>query len=257
MVDAVSGDLAAKRPVALGFECPLYVPVPEQPLRLGTARIGEGNRSWSAGAGAGAMATGAVQVAWILDQLRRRAPNAKPFLDWNPFTHAGHALFLWEAFVTDRAKAATHVDDAIIAATAFRNAFPDVTGANAVTADRPLSLLGAALLWSGGARLGEHFAGGTGQEPSQRPAAATVQSRGSSPRNSSTASSARCFAPPSDSNSPRASISSAPDLALYRATRERRDTTVARLTVARKIGKRAFHALRELELHNLTGQDWP
>jgi transposase len=40
----------------------------------------------------------------------------------------------------------------------------------------------------------------------------------------------------------------APDIALYRATRERRDTTVARLTIARKIGKRAFHALRELEL---------
>jgi transposase len=40
----------------------------------------------------------------------------------------------------------------------------------------------------------------------------------------------------------------APDLALYRATRERRDTTVARLTVARKIGKRAFHALRGPEL---------
>ena len=38
----------------------------------------------------------------------------------------------------------------------------------------------------------------------------------------------------------------APDLALYRG--QRRDTTVARLTVARKIGKRAFHALRELEL---------
>jgi transposase len=41
---------------------------------------------------------------------------------------------------------------------------------------------------------------------------------------------------------------SAPDRALYRATRERRDTAVARLTVARKIGKRGFHALRELEL---------
>ena len=35
-----------------------------------------------------------------------------------------------------------------------------------------------------------------------------------------------------------------PDLALYRATRERRDTTIARLTVARKIGKRAYHTLR-------------
>ena len=40
----------------------------------------------------------------------------------------------------------------------------------------------------------------------------------------------------------------APDLALYRATRERRSTAVARLTIARKIGKRPYHALRELEL---------
>jgi hypothetical protein len=39
-----------------------------------------------------------------------------------------------------------------------------------------------------------------------------------------------------------------PDLGLYRATRERRHTAVARLTIARKIGKQAFHALRELEL---------
>jgi hypothetical protein len=41
---------------------------------------------------------------------------------------------------------------------------------------------------------------------------------------------------------------SAPDVAVYRATRERRDATVARLTVARKIGKRVYCALRELEL---------
>jgi transposase len=40
----------------------------------------------------------------------------------------------------------------------------------------------------------------------------------------------------------------APDLALYRAVQERRDTTVARLTVARKIGRRVYHTLRELEL---------
>jgi hypothetical protein len=36
-----------------------------------------------------------------------------------------------------------------VAVTAFRDALPDVTAANAVTADRRLSLLGAALLWSG------------------------------------------------------------------------------------------------------------
>src|SRR3989442_3299973 len=41
---------------------------------------------------------------------------------------------------------------------------------------------------------------------------------------------------------------SAPDVTVYRATRARRDATVARLTVARKIGKRVYHALREPEL---------
>jgi hypothetical protein len=47
LVDAVAEDLAADRAVALGFECPLFVGVPTQPMRLGTARSGEGNRSWS------------------------------------------------------------------------------------------------------------------------------------------------------------------------------------------------------------------
>src|SRR4029450_13865831 len=79
--------------------------------------------------------------------LRPRHPH--PCLDWKAFTRVGHGLFLWEAFVTDRAKAATHIDDAAVAVTAFRDALPHVIAANAVTADRPLSLLGAALLWSG------------------------------------------------------------------------------------------------------------
>jgi transposase len=40
----------------------------------------------------------------------------------------------------------------------------------------------------------------------------------------------------------------APDLELYRAVRSRHHSAAARLTVARKIGKRAYHVLRELEL---------
>lgn len=40
----------------------------------------------------------------------------------------------------------------------------------------------------------------------------------------------------------------APDLELYQTISRRRDATVARLTIARKIGKRVYHALRELEL---------
>jgi hypothetical protein len=149
LVDAVAEDLAANQPVALGVECPLFVPVPEQALRLGAARPGEKNRSWSAGAGAGAMATGIVEVAWILNELRRRRPDEIAYLDWGEFTAAGRGLFLWEAFVTERAKAATHVDDAAVAVAAFRDALPDPASASAVTAERPLSLLGSALLWSG------------------------------------------------------------------------------------------------------------
>jgi len=44
-----------------------------------------------------------------------------------------------------------------------------------------------------------------------------------------------------------ASRQGAPDVVVYRMTRARRDATVARLTVARKIGKRVYHTLRELE----------
>jgi hypothetical protein len=149
LVDAASADLSEGRPVALGFECPLYVPVPTQELRLGKARLGEGNRSWSAGAGAGALATGLVEVAWILEGIRRSVPEVPAHINWDAFRVAERGLFLWEAFVTDRAKGDTHVDDASVAVEAFWRDLPDVAAANAVTGERPFSLLGAALLWSG------------------------------------------------------------------------------------------------------------
>jgi hypothetical protein len=44
----------------------------------------------------------------------------------------------------------------------------------------------------------------------------------------------------------------APDLALYCATRQRRDTTVARLTIARKIGKRVPRPARARAHRSLT-----
>ncbi|OBK45595.1 hypothetical protein A5657_02980 [Mycobacterium kubicae] len=150
LVDAVAYDLDVNgRCVALGFECPLFVPVPDDPLLLGAARVGEGNRPFAGGPGTAALVTGLVQTAWILRELRQRCSKVSAYLDWKQFTGDGQGLFLWEAFVTGKAKAASHVDDALVAATTFRHALPDVLSANAVQADRPLSLLGAALLWSG------------------------------------------------------------------------------------------------------------
>ena len=150
LVDAVAQDLRlGARGVALGFECPLFVPVPEDPFLLGAARFGEGNRPFSGGPGTGALVTGLVQTAWILRQLRALCPEATAFLDWNEFTAVGGGLYLWEAFVTGKAKGAAHVDDALIAAHTFDESLPDPQAANAVEAERPLSLIGAALLWSG------------------------------------------------------------------------------------------------------------
>jgi alkylated DNA nucleotide flippase Atl1 len=150
LVDAVAHDLdVEERGVALGFECPLFVPVPEDPFLLGTARFGEGNRPFSGGPGTGALVTGLVQTAWILRSLRERCPEAVAFLDWDQFTGFGRGLYLWEAFVTGKAKAATHVDDALIAAITFSDSLPNPPAANAVEAESPFSLIGAALLWSG------------------------------------------------------------------------------------------------------------
>jgi alkylated DNA nucleotide flippase Atl1 len=150
LVDAVEHDLnVGARGVALGFECPLFVPVPRDPVRLGAARPGEGNRPWSGGPGTAALATGLVQAAWILRALRDRCPKVAVYLDWNDFTTTGRGLFLWEAFVTGQGSATTHVDDALIAAKTFRAALPNPPAANAVGAEEPLSLIGSALLQTG------------------------------------------------------------------------------------------------------------
>lgn len=149
LAKAVVNELTAGRPVALGFECPLFVPVPEKVASLGAGRGGEGNRPWSAGAGAGSLATGLVQAAWVLRAVRSERPADHLHLDWSAFAADGDGLLIWEAFVSAKAKGKDHVDDASIAVAAFVDALPDPTGQAALTADGPLSLAAAVALWSG------------------------------------------------------------------------------------------------------------
>ena len=148
--DFVGRTLATGSKVALGFECPLWVPVADEPRRLTAARDGERNRAWSAGAGAGSLATGLTEVAWILDRIRRESGDVRVFLGWKPFQQAEHGLFLWEALVTGKGKTHSHESDAGVAVEAFENALPDPTTRNALRpTSRTRSLIGAALLWAG------------------------------------------------------------------------------------------------------------
>lgn len=140
--------LQAGRPVALGFECPLFVPLPVNERDIGRSRQGEGSKPWSAGAGCGALATGLVQSTWILTEIRKNTPAAcLAHLTWESFEQSGSGLLVWEAFVSGSAKGLDHIDDARLAVKAFSSRMPRPQ--TDITATNPLSLAGFALLRAG------------------------------------------------------------------------------------------------------------
>lgn len=125
---AVSEALSAGVPVALGFESPIMVPVPlpaspDGWRDLGRARQHEGSRSWSAGAGSGALATGLVEMAWVLDRLAGLHPTLSATTRPERW-QSGAPLLIWEAFVSGPGKpvpgeVSQHAADAAAAADTF------------------------------------------------------------------------------------------------------------------------------------------
>ena len=140
-------DFEAKQPVALGFECPLFVPVREDASQLTDRREGEGHRAWSASSGAQVLVTGLAQTLWLLRAVR--CTGVRAFLDWESFMRAQSGLFLWEAFVTSGAKGRSHTADASIAVRYFWKRFPEILEASAIRERSVHSLIGAALLRTG------------------------------------------------------------------------------------------------------------
>lgn len=133
-------------PVAMGFECPLYVPVRSDPLKLTDKRDFEGNRPWSAGAGAGSLTVGIVETIWVLQEIRSRATGCRAFLDWDEFANDGQGLFLWEIFASRLPDHVTHIDVAEAAVQAFARALPDPAKSSLDHSGDVHSLIGTALL---------------------------------------------------------------------------------------------------------------
>lgn len=150
LAKAVTERLQGGKKVALGFECPLYVPLHEEPVRLTKARPVDGNRAWSAGAGTTALATGLVEATWLLLKIKENGVRTGCHLSWSVFAEANEGLFLWEAFVSGAAHTDTHSGDAALAVLAFqREARAGFRDAQDET--RVFSLIGGALLrarWS-------------------------------------------------------------------------------------------------------------
>lgn len=161
LVEALQHDLRTSK-VALGFECPLFVPMHERPSDLTARRSGEAGRPWSAAAGACSMGVGMVQALWLLDRVRRELKPVPPvFFEWTGFANASSGLFVWEAFVSGTAKAAIdaespHCEDAMVGLLAFKQSLPDPPAVNAIDEEVVMSLAGAALLrtgWTSDARV--------------------------------------------------------------------------------------------------------
>lgn len=143
----IADDLSTGKRIALGFECPLFVPIADAPDDLTKARDGEKNRAWSAGAGSGALATGLTECVWIFERIRELArTDIRPTFEWEVFASGNANLLVWEALVTRSDKGRSHIDDARIAVRAFWTHFPNIESANSVTAVNAYSLAGAGLI---------------------------------------------------------------------------------------------------------------
>lgn len=98
--------LVAGEQIAVAAESPLAVPVPDlnRAADLGRGRNGEGSRPWSAGAGAGAMATGLVQLGWLCRYIATHRHSTTATTAVDAFQNGRAELLLAEAFVSSDGK---------------------------------------------------------------------------------------------------------------------------------------------------------
>ena len=149
-------ELEAGRKVALGYESPLFVPLPPSHEKLGKARDGEctpetGNRPFNAGAGASLFATGIQSLVWVLGRIKSLRPSTTACTSLGQFRSGAAEMLVWEAFVSgsEKAEPPSHVGDARLAVIAFEAAMHSDRALSAIRDDSVFSLAGAAILRAG------------------------------------------------------------------------------------------------------------
>ena len=160
-VSMLTPGLKAGAQAALLPEAPMAVPVPgSKPdawLGLGKARDGEGNRPWSAGAGAGALATGLAQGAWMLRQFAVTVAELTATTQPGSWRRGDAQLLLAEAFITAAGKpeplpAGQHAADAAAAGLALVELLDSpetLTSTVCCSPQQSFNLLTAMALWAG------------------------------------------------------------------------------------------------------------
>ena len=154
LVATVANDLAVGRRVALGFEAPLFIPMPTSTAGLNRQRVGERGRPWCAGAGTGALALGLQQAAYVFAGIAAQCVTM-PEVSFDPATLlSGEAeLVVWEAFVSGKSKNRSalepHVDDARVAVNEFWSRLAAGTVDSDIDEPKVLNLAAGGLLATG------------------------------------------------------------------------------------------------------------
>jgi hypothetical protein len=152
LAEEVASFLEDGRPVALGFEAPVFVPSVEDAAEVLKAREGEwvyvrsptgtrvkSGRSWSASSGAYSLLLALQQSEWLFRELGSLLRGVR--VGYSPHDLAGGAidLMVWEAFLSgEEAKAEAsqlavkdstvdglHQADAALMVESFRSRYPD------------------------------------------------------------------------------------------------------------------------------------
>jgi len=159
-IAVLDAHVRAGRSVAVGFECPLYVPKRLDVATMTDCRLGEEGLNWCGGPGASVLATGLAQVNWVLARLAQLATGATGTTRWQEFSSGKCQLFFWEAFITSRAGVvvpidavdgvSVHEEDALCGALAFRQVVvTDDRFPSDLRDEGALSLIGMHLLETG------------------------------------------------------------------------------------------------------------
>ncbi len=137
-------------PLALGFEAPMFVPYGRKRCDLDKARKGDGDRAFSAAAGACVLTKGLVTVPYILERLRCRAEAARPTFKWRERL-SERDLLLFEAFVAHVGRSVSHEECARLALKRFPKEWEKRASFESdIEEPCTMNLLGAMLLRIGG-----------------------------------------------------------------------------------------------------------
>lgn len=150
LVHAIENEFSNGRPVALGFEAPLWIPRGREFVRMTSNRGGieqTMRRPWSAGAGCGSLAAGVANMAWIFEALYTLSGAVRATTLPTRLEDGSAQLLIWEAFVSGSLKSLNHEGDAELAVAAFANAWPCLN--TAIAQEPAVNLVAASLLATG------------------------------------------------------------------------------------------------------------